>query len=119
MLSALVKQKAYAELQQELLIGFDPIQKFSAELQGRFGHLAEFCVGGTFERFIAVKWRATAFFPGQHRIPSAHTQMPRVFDESSQALSVLTDASSVIHEIMEIGAGLLADIIVPSDGHLL
>lgn len=70
-----VAAKGLAKLQQELLIGFDPVKRYLQELRGSYGHLATFCADGHGGRLLGIKWHAAAFLPSPVQQATAHTAL--------------------------------------------
>jgi U3 small nucleolar RNA-associated protein 22 len=117
----LLVQKARLTLQPELLVGFDPALRLVEELRGRYGHVAEFCLGGALERLVGIKWRPQAFVPGPLRVPTAHCMLPRVVAGEGGGVGngAIVDSSSVLSELMDIGEGLVSDIVLLDSSILL
>lgn len=135
--STIVASQGLAKLQQELLIGFDPVALFTTKLEERFGHLAVFCSDGLGGRAVGVKWRPDAFLPqplASLRLATCHTAMPCATtaaaagavtaakgssgkkgssgsSSSLSAVSVVPNVAHVVEEMAELGQGLVLDIV--------
>lgn len=108
------------ELISELLIGFDPVKKFVEALEERFGHLGAFgadYTGGA--RVVGVKWFPAALRPTPLLASTAHTAMPSTNKATEMQSSkknkgqvwVEANIPLVLQEVMEIGEGLIEDIV--------
>jgi U3 small nucleolar RNA-associated protein 22 len=125
-IAALLKKRSTRALQGELLVGFEPVAQLVTLLRARFDHLAEFCAGGVDEVVVAIKWRPAAFAPAPLRVPSAHTALPLLVSTSGadggggqRPVTTVVDAASVLHDILGIGEGLIAEVVLPESSALL
>ena len=98
--------QATASLVPELLVGFDPVARYVALLEERFGHLAVFCAdaAGGYPA-VGVKWLATAFVPAPVRPVVAHCVV-----EVAPGL-VVPNVPQVLLEMQQLGEGLVQDAV--------
>lgn len=90
----------------ELLVGFDPVGRYLALLEERFGHLAVFCAdtAGGFPA-VGVKWQPAAFVPSPLRPALAHCVV-----EVAPGLGV-PNLAQVLHEMHLLGEGLVQEVV--------
>ena len=105
-----VKRAAGAALRKDILVGFDAAQQLHAELTERLNHCAVFCMDALGGSVIGVKWKPKAWVPGPFRVATAHTSMPCLSGGAPGAF--VTDATAVVQEIMQVGQGMVADVIL-------
>ena len=93
-------------LAKELLVGVDPVARFVALLEERFGHLAAFCADaeGGFPA-VGVKWLPAAFVPAPPRPATAHCCA-----EVAPGL-VAPSLPQVLAEMHALGRGLVRDAV--------
>lgn len=103
--SVLASQPTEALL-PELLVGFDPVTRYVAALEERFGHLAVFCADadGGFPA-VGIKWLPQAFVPAPVRPALAHCVV-----EVGPGLGV-PNLPQVLHEVHLLGEGLVQDVV--------
>jgi U3 small nucleolar RNA-associated protein 22 len=94
-----------AALVPELLVGFDPVGRYVALLEERFGHLAAFCADapGGFPA-VGVKWLPAAFLPAPLRPALAHCVV-----EVAPGVG-LPSLPQVLAEMELLGEGLVAEV---------
>jgi U3 small nucleolar RNA-associated protein 22 len=90
----------------ELLVGFDPVGRFVALLEERFGHLAAFCAdaAGGYPA-IGVKWLPPAFVPAPLRPALAHAVV-----EAGGGL-IVPNLPQVLQEMHLLGDGLVQEVV--------
>ena len=82
--------------------------------------MAEFCLGGALERLVGIKWKAQAFMPGPLRVPTAHCMLPRLVSGDEEGIgAAMVDTASVLSEMMDIGEGLVSDVVLLDGSSLL
>jgi U3 small nucleolar RNA-associated protein 22 len=124
-------------VRRELLVGFDPLPLYTAQLQQRLADLAVVCadhVGGT---LLALKWRAAALAPAPLRPHTAHLSCPAGSPEAApaeellaargkaggaaaggaavrqgalSAAAVVPDVVGVLADVLQLGEGLVESI---------
>ena len=104
--AAVVASQPSDDLAAELLVGFDPVGRLLAALEGRFGHLAAFCgdAAGGFP-VVGVKWLPAAFVPGPLRPATAHAVV-----EVGPGL-VVPNLPQALAEMAALGEGLVDDAV--------
>jgi U3 small nucleolar RNA-associated protein 22 len=104
------KQASKALLRKDVLVGFHAVEDVFAALTERLGHCAVFCIDDLGGNVIGIKWKPKAWLPGPFHVATAHTRMPCVAG-GSQGLFV-TDAVAVVQEILHLGRGIVADVVL-------
>ena len=110
MCRSFVKSASIATLKKELLVGFDALQQLMVALESVLGHVAVFCCDCYGGEVIGVKWRPQAFLAAPFRVATAHTS---ILLEVSNARGVcVPDMCAILEEIVDIGKGMVADVMI-------
>ncbi len=87
--AGVLQARGHSAVRRELLVGFDPLPPYTAQLQHRLGDLAVACadfVGGS---VVALKWRAAALAPAPLRPEAAHLACPAGSAQAAPAEELL------------------------------
>lgn len=77
--------RSHHALRRELLVGFDPLPRFTAALQARLGEAAVACADHVGGCLVALKWRGAALAPAPLRPEAAHLVCPAGSAEAAAA----------------------------------
>ena len=97
-------------LRKDVLVGFEPLSALLQELDARLGHCALFCVDELGGSVLGVKWKPKAWLPAPFRVATAHTSAPCV--AGAAAGLFVTDVVAVVREILQVGEGMVADVVL-------
>lgn len=104
------KLAAPAQLRSDVLVGFEPLRQLHADLHARLGHCALFCFDALGGEVVGVKWRPHAWLPQPFQVATAHTHAPSA--SAAQAGTCVPDAAAVLAEMVEVGSGLVQDVLL-------
>ncbi|KAL4426966.1 hypothetical protein ABPG77_009527 [Micractinium sp. CCAP 211/92] len=112
---SVLQARGHSAVRRELLVGFDPLPPYTAQLQRRLGDLAVACadfVGGS---VVALKWRAAALAPAPLRPEAAHLACPAGSTQAAPAEELLEARRQGGAAANGTGAGgeLSAAVVVP------
>jgi U3 small nucleolar RNA-associated protein 22 len=107
-----VQAAKLSALRKDVLIGFDALGPVLLQLDARLGHCAVFCVDKLGGSVIGIKWKPKGWLPGPFRVATAHTSRPCVAGELGNNGLFITDIATVMQEILDIGQGMIADMLL-------
>ena len=99
-----------AQLRSDILVGFDPLQQLHTDLTERLGHCAIFCMDALGGEVVGMKWRPQAWLPRPFQVATAHTSA--ACTSAAKPGLHATDVAAVLSEIVEIGSGLVQDVLL-------
>lgn len=114
--AGVLQARGHSAVRRELLVGFDPLPPYTAQLQRRLGDLAVACadfVGGS---VVALKWRAAALAPAPLRPEAAHLACPAGSAQAAPAEELLAawrQGSAAANGVRSQGKELSAAAVVP------
>ena len=100
----------------ELLVGFDAVGHFVAQLEKRFGHLALFFYDAVSGRSIGVTWRPAAFQLSPLKVAQSEHLMPTTAGANTAGPATklkpnaVPNVVEIIAEMQQLGEGLVEQI---------
>jgi hypothetical protein len=105
--------KAQEKLAAELLVGFDPVRRYVALLEARYGHLAAFCADFHGGPVVGLRWRPSAFVAQPVRVATAHVMLGLAATgggaPDARGLAV-PNVALALAEMVELGQGLVEEV---------